>query len=331
MISNIIGTNAGELIAEAALAIEMDCDAEDIALTIHPHPTLSESVAMAVEMFDGTTTDFTLAQSVNDEVKTMVYFNGVYQFKGTYSLNGTLMSFDTAPSNGVDIEVISIASAAAADYSQKMLFYGKASEAISKGDAVMLSGQQGDHFLLAKATQAAIASNHEYFLGLASQDLAQGEFGYVTEFGKIIEIDTSSYTAGDILWFDAGGSTAGALTTTEPAAPLAKIQVAAVIRSHQNEGVLFIRPSWYHELGELHDVNVTSIADGNLLSWNNTQQYWENTDEVKIKVVEAIIFQTPKNFTETYTMPENYNGMLIGPTTLQGQITVPTNSDLTIL
>lgn len=226
---------------------------------------------------DGTTTDFTLAQSIDNEVKTMIYFNGVYQFKGTYSLNGTALSFDTAPANGVDIEVISIASAAAADYNQKVLFYGKASEAISKGDAIMLAGQQGDHFLLAKATQAAISANHEYFLGLASQDLVQGEFGYVTEFGKITELDTSGYTAGDILWFDAGGSTAGALTTTEPAPPLVKIQVAAVIRSHANEGVLFIRPTWYHELGELHDVNVTSVADKDILAWNNTQGYWENT------------------------------------------------------
>lgn len=53
----IVGTNAGELISEAALAIEMGCDAEDIALTIHPHPTLSETVAMATEMFDGSITD----------------------------------------------------------------------------------------------------------------------------------------------------------------------------------------------------------------------------------------------------------------------------------
>ena len=53
----IVGTNAGDLIAEAALAIEMGCDAEDISLTIHPHPTLSESIAMATEAFEGTITD----------------------------------------------------------------------------------------------------------------------------------------------------------------------------------------------------------------------------------------------------------------------------------
>ena len=53
----VVGINAGELISELALAIEMGCDAEDIALTIHPHPTLSESVMLATEVFEGTVTD----------------------------------------------------------------------------------------------------------------------------------------------------------------------------------------------------------------------------------------------------------------------------------
>ena len=56
----ILGPNAGDLISEAALAIEMGCDAEDISLTIHPHPTLSETIAMATEVFEGTVTDLYL-------------------------------------------------------------------------------------------------------------------------------------------------------------------------------------------------------------------------------------------------------------------------------
>ncbi|MBM4228522.1 MAG: dihydrolipoyl dehydrogenase [Gammaproteobacteria bacterium] len=55
--AGIVGPSAGDLIAEAALAIEMGADAEDIGLTIHPHPTLAETVAMAAEMFAGTITD----------------------------------------------------------------------------------------------------------------------------------------------------------------------------------------------------------------------------------------------------------------------------------
>ncbi|MCB1824040.1 MAG: dihydrolipoyl dehydrogenase, partial [Candidatus Competibacteraceae bacterium] len=53
----IVGTHAGDLISEVALAIEMGCDPADIGLTIHPHPTLGESVGMAAEVFEGVCTD----------------------------------------------------------------------------------------------------------------------------------------------------------------------------------------------------------------------------------------------------------------------------------
>ena len=58
--TGIVGPNAGDLIAEVALAIEMDCEASDIGATIHPHPTLSETVAFAAEAFEGTITDLYL-------------------------------------------------------------------------------------------------------------------------------------------------------------------------------------------------------------------------------------------------------------------------------
>ncbi|MDX1643503.1 MAG: dihydrolipoyl dehydrogenase [Thermoanaerobaculia bacterium] len=56
----IVGPNAGDLISELALAIEMGCEAADLALTIHPHPTLSETVAFAAEAYEGTITDLYL-------------------------------------------------------------------------------------------------------------------------------------------------------------------------------------------------------------------------------------------------------------------------------
>jgi dihydrolipoamide dehydrogenase len=55
--AGIVGINAGDLIAEAALAIEMGADAADVGLTIHPHPTLSETLAFAAEAAEGTITD----------------------------------------------------------------------------------------------------------------------------------------------------------------------------------------------------------------------------------------------------------------------------------
>ena len=55
--AGMVGTNAGELISEAVLALEMGADAEDISLTIHPHPTLAETFGFAAEMITGTITD----------------------------------------------------------------------------------------------------------------------------------------------------------------------------------------------------------------------------------------------------------------------------------
>lgn len=66
--AGIVGPNAGELIAEVALAIEMGSDVEDVALTIHPHPTLSETIALAAEVFEGTITDLYMPKKKVEKV-----------------------------------------------------------------------------------------------------------------------------------------------------------------------------------------------------------------------------------------------------------------------
>lgn len=60
----IVGTNGGELLGEIGLAIEMGCDAEDMALTIHAHPTLNESIGLAAEIYEGSITDLPNAKAV---------------------------------------------------------------------------------------------------------------------------------------------------------------------------------------------------------------------------------------------------------------------------
>jgi dihydrolipoamide dehydrogenase len=67
--AGIVGPRAGDLIAEATLALEMGCDADDLALTIHPHPTLSETVMLAAEAFAGTITDLYLGKKTAAVVK----------------------------------------------------------------------------------------------------------------------------------------------------------------------------------------------------------------------------------------------------------------------
>ena len=65
--AGIVGSNASELIAEMALSIEMGCTTEDLSLTIHPHPTLSESITFAAEIFEGSITDLYLPKKKTKE------------------------------------------------------------------------------------------------------------------------------------------------------------------------------------------------------------------------------------------------------------------------
>lgn len=165
---------------------------------------------------------------------------------------------------------------------QEMHFYGKAQGTISNGDAVMFAGAQGDHLLMASATQAVVNANPEYFVGVATQDFVNNQFGYVTVFGKVRELDTTIYRNGDpssegkILWFDSEGTVAGALTTVIPEAPNAKIRIAAVTRDHQNQGSIFVRPMTEPKLTQLQDVETSSVSRDDILTWNDTSERWEN-------------------------------------------------------
>jgi hypothetical protein len=198
-----------------------------------------------------------------------IYFNtssGVSVNAAEIAWNPTDGTFDMGLLNDVTLQV-----------GQEMHFYGKATGTISNGDAVMFAGSEGDHILVAKATQAAINANPEYFIGVAPQAFTNNEFGYVTVLGKVRGLNTLAYTQGAVLYFDSQGTTAGALTSTKPVAPNAKIEVAAVIRVHANQGILEVRPHVMPKLEDIQDVGITSATAGDLLvrnsnTWRNTKQ-----------------------------------------------------------
>lgn len=127
---------------------------------------------------------------------------------------------------------------------QEQVFYAKAfQDNIPNGAPVMFAGVEGDHFRIKIATPEAINAAPEIFIGVATEEILAGEFGYVTEFGFVRDFDTTGFVAGDILWFD---STNGGYTTTKPLRDKAQIRVAAVVKQNQNEnqlGMIFVRPA----------------------------------------------------------------------------------------
>ena len=178
------------------------------------------------------------------------------------AIDGT---FDMGLLNGVTLQA-----------GQEINFYGKATEPIANGEAVMFAGSQGDHLLIAQADPAAINANPEYFIGVATQDFDTNDFGYVTVFGKVRQLNTSSFTLSNILWFNSGGVIPGALTTAEPTAPNVKIRVAAVVRVHATQGSIMVRPDIAPKLSNLSDVYVDDIQDKHITIWDEANLRWTN-------------------------------------------------------
>lgn len=156
---------------------------------------------------------------------------------------------------------------------QEQLFYSKANETINKGEVVMFAGAQGDHLLIRKADVTVPGFRQEWIIGVADQDFSTNQFGYVTSFGKIRNIDTLAFSEGDLLWLSV--TTPGALTNVEPAKPNCPVLVAAVTRSHQTQGTIFVRPSTTKKLQELCDVSSATPNDGDVLAWDAATSTWK--------------------------------------------------------
>ena len=164
---------------------------------------------------------------------------------------------------------------------------------INNGQPVMFAGTIGAsgklRFDLAEADPLIPV---EYFMGLVTQDIEKNIFGYVTKFGLVRGINTTgtpvgeTWNDGDLLYLS---TTAGQLTKTPPTAPDPKILVAAVVYSHAIVGSLFVRPTFGDYLSSLHDVYITSIADNDILIWDNTNERWINTSDI---VVDSITVNT---------------------------------------
>lgn len=228
---------------------------------------------------DNSTVQFTLANAVTDEVLTQIYIDGVYQNKDTYTVLSDVITFSQAPFSGADIEVISIATATAQEESTVQYYVKNTTGGtLSRGTAVMATGTDGNsgHILVAPMVADGTVEP-KYYIGVLADDIDNGEFGYAVHFGAVIKVNTSTFNDGDVLWVDP--SIPGGFTTTEPTAPSVKLATAIVLNASTN-GKIFVRVQGNEGLHELHDVSISSVAEGELLTWDSTNSYWRNTNTV---------------------------------------------------
>jgi hypothetical protein len=217
-------------------------------------------------------------------------------------------TFDMGLLNGVTLQA-----------GQEMHMYAKASGVIANGDAVQFAGAQGDHLLVKKAVPSEITANPEYFVGVATQDFTNNQFGYVTVFGQVRDLDTDSYLEGTVLYYQSMGVTDGLLTDTRPTGPNAKIIVAAVVRSHQNQGAIFVRPHVMPMIGDLQNVeiNTGSLSTGDLLIYDSSSQVWVNSKQLSgsYGLTGSLHINSVLNLTPTHPLP---SGLLTGSIVVSG-------------
>lgn len=145
---------------------------------------------------------------------------------------------------------------------------------ITNGQVVSAAGTDGaSGHLLAQLFIADGTIEPRFILGIATEDIANGEFGYVTHFGKVRDIDTSVYSEGDVLFVSP--TTAGALTATEPSSPNFEMPIAYALNSKIN-GTIFVRIQTGYKLHEIYDVEVSSVSDNDVLAYVSANSRWEN-------------------------------------------------------
>jgi hypothetical protein len=133
--------------------------------------------------------------------------------------------------------------------------YGKVQVNVTKGQALQFAGVQGDHILLKPAVPSEINANPDYFVGIAEANALANDFIYVVDKGEIRDVNTVAYPSGTILWYQSEGSTAGLLRATEPGNGFAKIQVGAVTKSNETEGIILVRVNFFGV--DIEDIKAT--------------------------------------------------------------------------
>lgn len=144
-------------------------------------------------------------------------------------------------------------------------------QTIYKGQAVRLAGSQGQRVEVALA-QANNEPNSSKIFGVASEDIAKNQSGYITTEGLVRSINTSNLTEGAIIWLSP--TDPGGLTTTKPTAPNHLVMVGICV-VQGNNGTIHVHVQNGYEVDELHDVKYTNLQSGDFLT-RTSNGLWEN-------------------------------------------------------
>ena len=179
--------------------------------------------------------------------------------------------------------------------STRLIFTGKntTGATLTKGTVVYINGVSGNTALLAKAIASGDSTSAQT-LGVVEFDIANNQSGVVVLVGSVANLDTSSFTEGVQLYLS--GTTAGAYTSTKILAPTHLVYVGIVTRAHPTQGTIEVKIQNGYELDELHDVQISSPANKDILYRDSATSLWKHAN------IASVLGYTPYNATN----PNNY-------------------------
>ena len=215
------------------------------------------------------------------------------------------------------------------DIGEETFYRVKATATITKGQVVMFTGSVGASGGLEGAPATGLTpTQSEYILGIATQNIANNGWGYVTWFGEVKGVNTTggveAWVDGQILYYNP--AVTGGLTKNVPTAPNPKVIVAAVVHAASN-GILFVRPTFGSALGATDsNVEITGLAGGDLLQYDAGQSRWEN---IPASTVIAGVGGAPVTKTANFTVAANETWLINNKSGSTCTVTLPTASSYT--
>lgn len=176
---------------------------------------------------------------------------------------------------------------------------------LAKGTVVYINGVSGNTPLFARAIASADSTSAQT-LGVVEFDIANNATGVVVLVGAVNNLDTSSYTEGVQLYLS--GTVAGAFTSSKILAPTHLVYVGIVTRAHPTLGVVEVKIQNGYELDEIHDVQISSPANKDILYRDSATSLWKHAS------IASVLGYTPYNGTDatirglfSATTPISYN------------------------
>ena len=160
---------------------------------------------------------------------------------------------------------------------------------LTKGTVVFISGANGNKALVTKALATTDALSSRTF-GLLQSNISNNGLGYCVIIGDLSGLDTSAFTEGDQLYLS--GVTAGTYTNTKILAPTHLVYVGKVTRSHPTQGQIEVGIQNGYELEEIHDVQIATPLNNQVLTYETSTDLWKN------KSIGTILGYTPYRYVD---------------------------------